>query len=136
MMQSSLKLAVVAAALATVSPLAASTAITPHPAETGTAQSSQAPQLVAINYERLYRRMVQAGMVSQVLEFSLTVDAEGKATGCSFERDFRMLATEREVCRSFLRSVSFEPARDHAGRAVAGTYRGKVEIASFFQPDR
>lgn len=133
MMPSSLKLAVFAAALATVSPLAASTAITPQPAETGTAQ---APQLVAINYERLYRRMVQAGMVSQVLEFSLSVDAEGKATGCSFGRDFRMLATEREVCRSFLRSVSFEPARDHAGRAVAGTYRGEVEIASFFQPDR
>ncbi|WP_086608312.1 hypothetical protein [Erythrobacter donghaensis] len=135
MMQASFKLVAIAAALGSV-PLAASTSVTPQPAETGAAQASQTPQLVSINYERLYRRMVQAGMVSQVLEYSLSVDAEGKATGCRFGRDFRMLSTEREVCRSFLRSVSFEPARDDAGNPVAGTYRGKVEIASFFQPDR
>lgn len=95
-----------------------------------------APQMTSINYERLYRRLVQAGMVSQVLEYKLAVDAEGKPVGCSFSRDFRMVVTEREVCRSLLRSVTFDPARDAQGSPVAGTYEGEIEIASFFQPNR
>ena len=68
--------------------------------------------------------------------YTLTVDAEGKPVGCSFSRDFRMLVTERDVCRSFLRSVTFEPARDAQGNPVIGTYEGEIEIASFFQPSR
>ena len=39
--------------------------------------SPATPQLTSINYERLYRRLVQAGMISQVLGYTLTVDAEG-----------------------------------------------------------
>jgi protein TonB len=97
--------------------------------------TAAAPQLTEINYERLYRRLVQAGMFSQVLGYTLTVDAEGKVTGCSFTRDFRMVVTERDLCRAFTRSFSFVPARDTAGKAVAGQYQGKVEVASFFQPN-
>lgn len=100
------------------------------------ATASPAPQVTKINYERLYRRLVQAGMVSQVLGYKLTVNAEGKPVGCSFSREFRLAVTEREVCRSFLRSISFEPARDEQGNPVIGTYEGEVEIASFFQPNR
>lgn len=102
---------------------------------TDTQVASAAPQLTSINYERLYRRLVQAGMLSQVLGYSVTVDADGRPVDCSFSRRFRMLATEREVCRSLLRSVSFEPARDAQGNRIAGTYKGELEIASFFQPD-
>ena len=34
--------------------------------------SPATPQLTSINYERLYRRLVQAGMISQVLGYTLT----------------------------------------------------------------
>lgn len=135
-----LKVAAAAVAMSGGAPLAAEfaapiaglsdTQSAAHAVATGT------PQLTAINYERLYRRLVQAGMVSQVLEYTLTVDAEGKPVECSFSRDFRMLATRREVCRSLQRSVTFDPARDAQGNPVAGRYQGKIEIASFFQPDR
>ncbi|RNJ61635.1 MAG: hypothetical protein EDM03_14730 [Porphyrobacter sp. IPPAS B-1204] len=127
-------------ALVAASPLSAETAVPMsasfNPSAGTVADVAQSPQLTSINYVRLYRRLVQAGMVSQVLGYSLTVDADGKPVGCSFSRDFRMLATEREVCRSFIRSVTFEPARDAQGNPVAGTYGGEIEIASFFQPSR
>jgi hypothetical protein len=132
--------AVMSASLAVASPLAAETtaplAAEFSAASVAVANVAEAPQLSSINYERLYRRLVQAGMLSQVLHYTLSVDAEGKPVECSFSRDFRMLVTEREVCRSFLRSVTFEPARDAQGNPVAGRYQGEIEIASFFQPNR
>lgn len=100
------------------------------------ASRATAPQLESINYVRLYRRLVQAGMLSQVLGYKLTIDAEGRPVDCRFSRDFRMVATERDVCRAFLRSTTFEPARDAQGNPVAGTYEDEIEIASFFQPSR
>jgi protein TonB len=134
-----LSLAACCAAVAGAAPLAAEAplpvAIEPNPVPVVARQTAAAPQLTEINYERLYRRLVQAGMFSQVLGYTLTVDAEGKVTGCSFSRDFRMVVTERDLCRAFARSFSFAPARDAVGKAVAGQYQGKVEIASFFQPN-
>lgn len=97
--------------------------------------SSPAPHLTEINYERLYRRLIQAGMFSQVLGYTLSVDAEGRVTGCSFTRDFRMEVTKRDLCRAFARSFSFQPARDAAGNPVTGQYHGRIEVASFFQPN-
>jgi hypothetical protein len=91
--------------------------------------------VTSIDYDRLYRRLVQEGMISQVLGYTLTVDAEGKPVGCSFSRGFRMLVTERGVCRSFLRSVTFERARDAQGNPVAGRYSDEIEVVSFFRPN-
>jgi len=92
------------------------------------------PLLTELKYERLYRRLIQAGMLSQVLDYTLAVDPEGKVTGCSFSRQFRMEFTQRELCRAFARSHSFEPARDAQGNPVASTFVSTIEVASFFQP--
>jgi len=139
MTRTSLRIAVPLAALACAMPVAAEAplplAVDFKAVSTLDRASPSTPQLTSINYERLYRRLVQAGMISQVLGYTLTVDAEGKPVGCSFSREFRMLVTERDVCRSFLRSVTFEPARDAQGNPVAGRYSGEIEIASFFQPN-
>ncbi len=97
---------------------------------------AQPPQLASINYVRLYRRLVQAGMLSQVLGYKLTIDTEGKPIDCRFSRSFRMAVTERDLCRAFSRSLAFEPARDAQGKAVVGTYEDEIEIASFFQANR
>ena len=92
--------------------------------------------LEEIDYKLLYRRMMQLGMLSQVLGYSLTVDAEGKATDCRFSRRFKSAYTTKELCKQFLRVTTFEPARDAQGNPVVGTYEGEIEIASFFQPNR
>jgi hypothetical protein len=94
------------------------------------------PELVSIDYKMLYRQLMQLGMVSQVLGYSLNVDADGKATGCSFSRRFSRRYTREQLCKAFMTYTEFRPARDAAGNAVAGTYESEIEIASFFQPSR
>lgn len=94
------------------------------------------PQLTSIDRGILYRRMMQLGMLSQVLGYKLSVDAEGKAAQCSFSRQFKSPYTRKRLCEAFIETTAFEPARDATGQAVAGTYEGEIEIASFFQPSR
>lgn len=100
------------------------------------AQTDQPPELVAIDYKTLYRRMMQLGMVSQVLGYSLTVNVDGQATDCRFSRRFKSQFTRKQLCKAFRDATEFRPARDANGTAVIGTYEGEVEIASFFQPSR
>jgi hypothetical protein len=94
------------------------------------------PQLKSIDRGNLYRRMMQLGMLSQVLGYKLSVDTEGKAAQCSFSREFKSPFTKKRLCEAFIETTAFEPARDESGKAVAGTYEGEIEIASFFQPSR
>jgi hypothetical protein len=94
------------------------------------------PQLKSIDRGILYRRMMQLGMLSQVLGYKLSVDAEGKAAQCSFSRYFKSPYTRKRLCEAFIETTAFEPARDATGQAVTGTYEGEIEIASFFQPSR
>lgn len=94
------------------------------------------PQLKAIDRGILYRRLMQLGMLSQVLGYKLNVDAEGQTTGCSFSRSFKSRYTAKRLCDAFIETTSFEPARDDRGEAVEGTYEGEIEIASYFQPSR
>lgn len=105
-------------------------------ADTPAAEDGQAPELVEIDYKTLYRRMMQLGMVTQVLGYMLAVDEAGQPTDCELSRKFRSPYTTKALCKELIATTTFEPARDVQGNAVAGTYEGEVEIASFFQPSR
>ena len=105
-------------------------------ADTPATQEAQAPELVEIDYKTLYRRMMRLGMVSQVLGYTLAVDEAGKPTDCELSRKFRSPYTVKTLCQDLMATTTFEPARDVQGNAVAGSYKGEVEIASFFQPSR
>ncbi|MCL9982610.1 MAG: hypothetical protein NBV60_05565 [Erythrobacter sp.] len=94
------------------------------------------PQLKSIDRPILYRRMMQLGMLTQVLGYKLSVDTEGKPVECSFSRSFKSAYTAKRLCAAFIETVEFEPARDETGKSVTGTYEGEIEIASFFQPSR
>lgn len=104
--------------------------------DTAVPQVAAPPVLAEIDYKRLYRRMMQLGMLSQVIGYTLDVDAEGKATDCHFSRRFKSRYTREQLCEAFREATGFQPARDAQGNAVAGTYQGEVEVASFFQPSR
>lgn len=99
-------------------------------------QVAKPPELASIDYKLLYRRLMQLGMLSQVLGYSLSVDADGKATDCRFSRRFKSRYTRDQLCTAFMESTRFHPARGASGAAVGGTYEGEIEIASFFQPSR
>lgn len=94
------------------------------------------PQLKSIDRPILYRRMMQLGMLTQVLGYKLSVDTEGKPVECSCSRSFKSAYTAKRLCAAFIETVAFEPARDETGKSVTGTYEGAIEIASFFQPSR
>lgn len=117
-----------------VSPMHAEAA-TPE-AHVPTAEGAQAPELVEIDYKTLYRRMMQLGMVTQVLVYTLAVDEGGQPTDCELSRKFRSPFTVKELCKELMATTTLEPARDAQGNAVSGSYKGEVEIASFFQPSR
>lgn len=129
-----------AAALALGGPLAANEVEEARKQAAATTSSASdpagPPQLKSIDREVLYRRMIQLGMVTQVLGYKLSVDAEGKASECSFSREFKSAYTTRRLCAAFIRTTVFEPARDETGKPIGGTYEGTIEIASFFQPNR
>jgi hypothetical protein len=100
------------------------------------APAAQPSELVSIDYKMLYRQLMQLGMVSQVLGYSLKVDADGKVTDCSFSRRFARRYTREQLCKAVVTYTELRPARDAAGNAVVGTYEGEIEVASFFQPSR
>lgn len=103
----------------------------------GTADGAgQGPELAAIDYKLLYRRLMQLGMLSQKLGYTLTVGADGKPTDCEFSRPIKSAYTRKRLCMAFIETITFQPARDVAGEPLVGAYQGEIEIASFFQPSR
>jgi len=127
-----LLVAQLAATLAAVQPASASSTAFDEPASA----TPSNPVLASIDYKLLYRRMMQLGLLSQELGYTLTVDTDGKPLDCSFNRQFKSFYVRKKLCDAFIETTSFSPARDAAGNLVAGTYQGNVEVASFFQPSR
>jgi len=58
--------------------------------------------------------------------FSLAVDAEGTVTGCRVISSSSAVALDEATCRLIQPRARFEPARDAAGRAIAGTFTSRV----------
>ncbi|WP_435417840.1 hypothetical protein WAB17_13385 [Parerythrobacter aurantius] len=75
------------------------------------------------------------GMLTQVLNYTLTVDDVGKAVGCKFNRKFRRKSVEISFCRVLKRHHSFEPARDCEVRPVFGTYTGTIDFQTWVKGD-
>jgi len=87
------------------------------------------PQLIAFDgVQQLTQAASRQRMLTQMLGYTLTVDAAGNATECTLSRKFRRKATELALCRPLLRFSRFEPARDAAGNAVEGTYSGTIDF--------
>jgi hypothetical protein len=95
------------------------------------------PQLLAFDGVReLAGTAARLGMLTQVLEFSIAVDAQGTATGCTLARKFRSPSVSRQLCDILVRNSRFQPAVDATGNPVSGTYRGRIDFRSFVNPDR
>lgn len=74
-------------------------------------------------------------LLSQKLEYTLTVDAKGKPIDCELSRKFRMKATRLALCRPLLKHMKFEPARNERGEPVEGTYTGIIDFDMWMSAD-
>jgi periplasmic protein TonB len=126
---------------ASVAPMAlsANTAeriVDPAQSSVSPADGMPAATLVEFNYDAFFDRATQLGLLTQKLGYTLMVSPEGKATDCKLSRTFRSRFTNKELCKAVMRNATLSPAVDAAGNPVAGTYKGEVQVWSFFQADR
>ncbi len=63
---------------------------------------------------------------SGVAGFMLSVDANGRVTGCSITRSTGHSVLDEATCRLLERRARFEPARDSNGAAVSGSFSSQV----------
>ena len=75
------------------------------------------------------------GMLSQSLEYTLLVDDAGIPLRCDLARNYRRKATKIALCRPLLEHMRFEPARNSAGKAVAGRFTGTITFRMWMKPD-
>lgn len=96
----------------------------------GTARSKVKPaRLIAFTGEREFlkestRLRVWRGEVG----YTLVVDAAGAPTDCELSEKFRMNYVNVKLCEVLIRNHSFEPAVDDAGKAVEGSYEGRLNF--------
>jgi TonB family protein len=58
--------------------------------------------------------------------FEIVVDAEGRPQSCAITTSAGNDALDKATCNAFMKRARFTPAKDGAGQAVAGRYRGSV----------
>lgn len=74
-------------------------------------------------------------MLTAVINYTLTVDTEGRAVDCEIVPRFRRRAPEIAICRPLMKYMVFEPARDEAGRAITGTYSDAIDMRTGIKPE-
>jgi hypothetical protein len=97
---------------------------------------AQQPRLIAFEgAEELGNTMARLGLVTQVLEFSVAVGADGVPTDCAVTRRFRSATVPRQLCDVVVRHARFAPAVDAVGNPAGGTYSGRIDFRSFLTRD-
>jgi len=87
------------------------------------------PVLVAFDgIEQLAQEASRQRMLSQKLDFTLTIDPQGMPVECELSRKFRRKATEIALCRPLLKHMRFELALDDKGSAVSGRYSSTINF--------
>jgi hypothetical protein len=74
-------------------------------------------------------------LLSEVIGFTLEVDAKGNPQDCTLDRDFPREAVTIELCRALVDHHRFEPARDAQGNPVSGTYASRIDFRMWMGED-
>jgi len=72
-------------------------------------------------------KMLQAGQPALV-DFRLSVGADGKPSGCKIQATTRPKEFDDAVCQSLMRRASFLPALDASGQPIASWWRSRVRF--------
>ena len=73
-------------------------------------------------------KMLSAGQ-SAIVDFRLSVDAEGKPVSCFIQLTTRLKEFDNAVCGSLMKRARFTPALDEEGKPLASFYRNTVRFA-------
>lgn len=73
-------------------------------------------------------KMLRAGQPA-IIEFRMSVAADGKATSCHIQSTTRPKEFDDAVCGSLMRRARFAPALDAEGKPLASYYRNTVRFA-------
>lgn len=73
------------------------------------------------------RKMLDAGQPA-IVNFRLSVGADGVPTGCHIQSTTRPKEFDDAVCKSVMRRASFIPALDAEGKPLASYYRNTVRF--------
>jgi TonB family protein len=76
------------------------------------------------DYPKDLLRQHKAGLV----QFRLTVGADGKPTHCNIQRSTRPEGFDKAVCEGLMRRARFTPALDANGQAIASFWRSAVHF--------
>lgn len=71
--------------------------------------------------------MLRSGQ-SAIVEFRLSVGADGKPTACHIQSTTRPKEFDDAVCKSVMRRAQFDPALDADGKPLASFYRNTVRF--------
>lgn len=74
-------------------------------------------------------------LLTEVIGYRLAVDAEGRPTDCTLDRDFRRRIVTIQLCRVLVGHHRFEPARDAAGKPIAGSYSSRIDFRTWMGQD-
>ena len=109
----------VLAAAAAVVPLSGAAAAEPRKPE-------PAVPLVSVLSDSDYpAEAIRAGEQGMVV-FRLAVGADGRVSGCEVMASSGSESLDSTTCRLMTTRVGFRPATDSAGKAVAGSYEGRI----------
>ena len=123
-------------ALAVTAPVAGAQESEPT-ADPATIQRPTAPRLIAFEGLRELTGVAsRVGMLSQRLDYTLEIGADGVPTGCTLSRRFRSPLVAKQFCEVLMGRSRFEPARDAWGTAVSGSYVGRINFDMPIKPDR
>ncbi len=67
------------------------------------------------------------------IAYNLTVDAEGKATGCELTETFRMRRVSDTLCEVLMAHHTFEPAHNAEGAAIEGNYSSRISYQEMLE---
>lgn len=99
--------------------------------------AARGPELVAFDgAEELGNTAARLGIMTQNMEFSVAVGADGMPTGCTMTRKFRNATVPRQLCDVVVRQSRFAPAVDAAGNPASGTYVGQIGFRSVIDRQR
>lgn len=63
-----------------------------------------------------------------IVQFRLSVDEEGKPTGCRIQQSTQGAEFDQVVCAALMRRANFKPALDAHGQAIASYFRSAVRF--------
>lgn len=80
-----------------------------------------------VNYRDYPLRMLRQRQQG-IVQFRLSVNANGEATQCHIQQSTRPQEFDDAVCTSLMKRAAFEPARDADGNAIASFWRNTVRF--------